>query len=177
MNFEELYEKYLNKTATEEEAAYVEAEIAKAKKLAAIIDEKDSARVIAPTEEKEVKSSVKAFLKKTKLRVVAIVLAAVLLLSALAVGGFFTAAMLKASANSVCDKNEAVELCKKWIADTHEGVKISDLRVTDVDRDLALHHGFSRAYYEYDVEIVYQGTEYEFWVDSASGEVRLVDRD
>ena len=34
------------------------------KKLAAIIDEKDSARVIAPTEEKEVKSSVKAFLKK-----------------------------------------------------------------------------------------------------------------
>ena len=99
------------------------------------------------------------------------------IISALAIGGFFIAVTVKASSNSVYDKNEAVELCKKWLADTHDNLKISDLYVVDAESDLALHHGFARAYYEYDIELRYQGTEYEFWVDSASGEIRLVDKD
>ena len=177
MNFEELYEKYLNKTATEEETAYVEAEIAKAKKLAAILDEKDSSRVIASTDDQTAKSSVKRFLKKTKMRVMAIVLAVTLSLAILLVGGFFAAASMKASANSAYDKQEAIELCKKWLFDAYEGVKSEDLRVEDVERELALHHGFARAFYEYDIEIKYRGNEYEFWVDSATGEIRLIDRD
>ena len=177
MNFEELYEKYLNKTATEEEVLYVESEIAKAKKLAALIDERDASRVIAPTESNTAKRSVKTFLKKTRLRVAAIVFVAMLVLSALAVGTFFTAATIKASSNSVCDKAEAIELCKKWMAEVYDCIKPEDLFVEEADRDLALHHGFSRAYYEYDIEINYRGNEYEFWVDSATGEVRLVDRD
>lgn len=177
MNFEELYEKYLNKTATEEEAAYVESEIAKAKALAAIIDEKDAARVIAPTDDKAAKTSVKRFLKKTKMRVVMLVLSLTLILAVLAVGGFYTVAASIASSNAVCDKKEAVELCKKWLFDAYDTVKPEDLRVEEVDRDLCLHHGISRAYYEYDVEIAFRGSEYEFWVDAATGEVRLVDRD
>ena len=40
MNFEELYEKYINGTATEEERAYVEAEIQKARRLTQLIDER-----------------------------------------------------------------------------------------------------------------------------------------
>lgn len=133
--------------------------------------------MVASTDEETVKSSVKTFLKKTKLRVALIVATIVLLIAALSVGGFFAAASIKASSNSAYDKSEAVEICKKWIADTHEGVKISDIIVEEADRDLALHHGFSRAYYEYDIELIYQGVEYEFWVDSTDGEVRLVDRD
>ena len=109
MNFEELYEKYLNKTATQEEIVYVESEIAKAKRLSAILDERDASRVIAPTETKTAKQSVKSFLKKTRLRVAAIVMIVTLLVSALAVGSFFTVATIKASSNSLCDKAEAIE--------------------------------------------------------------------
>lgn len=177
MKFEELYEKYLNKTATAEEVAYVEDEIAKAKKLAAILDEKDAARVIAPSEDKTVKHSVRRFLKKTALRIMAIVLAAVVLVSALGIGGFFAIASMKATSNSICDKSEAVELCKKWLSDAYEGVKADSLVVREVDRELALHRGFAKAYYEYDIEISHNGAQYEFWVDSFSGEVRLVDKD
>lgn len=177
MKFEELYEKYKNKTATEEEIAYVEEEIAKARKMAAIIDEQDASRAIAPAEEGVVKRSVKTFLKKTKLRVAILVLSVAVLLAVLLTGGFFIAAYAKASAGAVCDKAEAIELCKKWMTDAYDGVKASDLYVSEAERDLALHHGFSRVYFEYDIEIEYRGAEYEFYVDSASGEVRLVDRD
>ncbi|MBQ7364488.1 MAG: hypothetical protein IJW46_02695 [Clostridia bacterium] len=177
MNFEELYEKYINKTATEEEVKYVEEEIAKAKKLSLILEEADTKRAIAPAEKETVRRSVAAFLKKTKLRIAAIVLAAVVLLGALSVGGFFAAAAIKASANSVYDRDEAVALCQKWMTEAYENIHAGELRVSEVERDLALLHGFSRAYYEYDIEIEYKGTEYEFWVDAASGEVRLVDRD
>ena len=177
MNFDELYEKYQNNTATEAERAYVEAEIAKARKLAALIDEQDSRRAVAPAEKEKVTRYVAAFLKKTRLRVAAIVLAAFLCLSLLLTAGFFTALSLIASGNSPYNKEEAVELVKKWMVDSYGITDTGELRVTEVDKDLAMHHGFGRAYYEYDVEIRYQGNEYEFWVDATDGEVRLVDRD
>lgn len=177
MNFDELYEKYRNGSATEEERAYVESEISKARKLAAIIDEQDSKRVIEPAEEEKVKKSVNGFMRHTRIRIALVVTAILLLLSILCTVGFFAFAMIKASSNSVCTRDEAVERAKKWLADTYSDLRVEDLRVIEVDRDLALHHGLSRAYFEYDVEIEYNGNEYEFWIDSSDGEVRLVDRD
>lgn len=176
MKFEELHVKYQNNTATPEEIAYVEAEIAKAKALAAIIDEHDARHAIAPTEDENVKKSVKSFLKKTRHRIALFVLAGFLLLSSLGVGGFFTAASIKATSNSSYNKQEAIELCKKWVADTHPTVKADEIFVTDCERELVLHHGFSRAYYEYEIEIVYENLEYEFWVNAKTG-VSRVERD
>ena len=177
MNFEELYEKYTNGTATDEEKAFVEAEIQKAKRLAQIIDEQDSKRVIEEAREETVKSSVKSFMRHTKRRVAIIVSVALILLLAIGVGGFYGFAAIKAGSNSVCDRDEAIEMAKKWMYDTHEKLNPSDLRVTEVDTDLALHHGLSKVFFEYDIEIEYNGIEYEFWINSSSGEVRLVDKD
>ena len=98
-------------------------------------------------------------------------------LLAFGVGGFFAAASLKAASNSTVSKAEAVELCKKWLSDAYEGVKPDALAVDEAERELALHHGFSRADYEYEIEIFYNGVEYEFRVDSSTGELKLVDRD
>lgn len=177
MNFEELYEKYTNGTATEEERAYVEAEIQKAKRLTQIIDEQNSKRVIEEAREETVKSSVKSFMRHTKRRVAIIVSVALVLLIAIGVGGFYGLAAIKAAGNSVCNRDEAIEMAKKWMYDTHEKLDPNDLRVTEVDTDLALHHGFSKVFFEYDIEIEYKGTEYEFWINSSSGEVRLLDKD
>ena len=177
MNFDELYEKYKNGSASDEERAYVESEISKARKLAAIIDEQDNKRVIEPVEEEQVKRSVHGFMRHTRIRIALIVTAILLLLSLLCYAGFFGIAIFNASKNSVCDRNEATELAKKWLVQTYTDLKTDDIHVTEVERDLALHHGLARAYFEYDIEIYCNGTEYEFWVDSSDGEVRLVDRD
>lgn len=177
MNFEELYEKYINGSATDEEKAYVESEIQKARKLAEIIDAQDSKRVIEEAREETVKSSVKSFMRHTKRRVALIVGISLILLLAIGVGAFYGAAAIKAKGNSVCDRDEAIEMAKKWMYDTHEKLDPNDLRITEVDTDLALHHGFSKVFFEYDIEIEYKGTEYEFWINSSSGEVRLVDKD
>ena len=177
LNFDELYEKYKNGNATDEECEYVEAEIAKARRLAAIIDEQDGKRVIEPAKEEQVKKSVLGFMRHTKRRVALIATISLILLIAIGIGSFYGFAAIKASNRSVCDRDEAIELVKKWMHNTHEGIDLNDIRVIEVDTDLALHHGFSKVFFEYDVEIEYKGEEYEFWINSASGEIRLVDRD
>lgn len=177
MNFEELYEKYTNGTATDEEKAFVESEIQKAKKLAEIIDEQNSKRVIEEAREETVKKSLKSFMRHTKRRVALIVGLSLILLIAFSVGGFFGLAAIQANNNSVCDKYEAVELTKRWMYKTHEDIDFTKLRVLEVDSELALHHGFSKAFFEYDVELEYDGVEYEFKINSSTGEVWLDDRD
>ena len=167
MNFDELYEKYKNNTATAEERALVEEEIAKAKKLAAILDEQDAKRVIAPTENETVTKSVKSFLHRTKVRITVIVLAIAILVAGLALGGFFTTAAILAGNNSVCNRDEAVELAKKAVTEFVGTSSDLELRVTEVDRDLVLHRGISKAHYEYEIEIrIYKnGTTREFDVE------------
>ena len=177
MNFEELYEKYINGTATEEERAYVEAEIQKARRLTQLIDEQDSKRVIEEAREETVKKSLKSFMRHTKRRVAIIVGVALILLLAIGVGTFYGLAAIRAHSNSVCDRDEAIELAKKWMHDTHESIDLKDIRITEVDTDLALHHGFSKVFFEYDIELEYKGVEYEFWINSSSGEIRLIDQD
>lgn len=177
MNFDELYEKYRNGSATEEEREYVEAEISKARKLAAIIDEQDAKRVIKPAEEETVKRSVSGFMRHTRIRIAITVASILLLIALLSCSIFFGVAHIVASGNSVCNREEAVELAKKWIATAYSNVNATDMRVLEIDRDLALHHGIAKAFFEYDIEIEYNGVEYKFWIDSSDGEVRLVDRD
>ena len=63
MSFEKLYEKYRNGTASEEEIAYVEEEIAKARKLGEILEaaEKEKGAILTSGEENE-KSAAHAIL-------------------------------------------------------------------------------------------------------------------
>jgi len=176
MNFEELYEKYQNKTATEEEIAYVEGEIAKARRLSAILDEQDQRRAIKPADEETTERSVRRFLKKTRIRIALTAALALVLLAALLFGGVYTYALIGATNRSRLSRDEAAALCcellvEKGYADSTDGMRV------EIERDLALHHGLSRAYFEYDVEISYEGREYEFYVDATGSEARLVEID
>ena len=90
MKFEELYEKYLDGTATEEEREYVEGEIEKARKLNDILDRQDARRVIEPVEEDEVKKAQKAFNFKALIRTVVVVTVVFLLMAGGVLGGVFS---------------------------------------------------------------------------------------
>ncbi len=176
MNFEELYEKYQNNTATEEERAYVESEIAKAKKLSAIIDEHDARHALEKADESTVKSSVKRFLKRTKIRVAIIVTAALILLFALTIGALAAIAAVKANENGKIDRNEAIALCEDYMVREFAADK-NALRVEESGGEINFAHGFNRVFYEYEIEIEYQGRDYEFWVSGATGDIRLQEID
>ena len=86
MNFDQVYEKYINGTATEKEKAYIESEIAKARKLSEIIDRMDAQRVIEPADADKVRKAAKTMKKKFGLRVLIISISALLVLALVAVG-------------------------------------------------------------------------------------------
>ncbi len=177
MNFDVVYEKYLNGTATEEEKAYIEAEIAKAKKLNAIIDSMDAKRAIAPAETEEVKRATRTMKKRFGLRVLAIVLAVLIGATVIVVGTMVGYVHVKASGRAQYNRSDCIELAKKSIAD-HSDVVSTELFVGDVDREVRFYNGkFSDATYVYEIEVHKGAVEYEVTVNTATGQAVIVDVD
>lgn len=177
MNFDVVYEKYINGTATEEEKAYIEAEIAKAKKLSAIIDNKDAARVIVPAETAEVKRATKTMKKRFGLRVFVIVLAVLVGMTVIVAGSVFGYVHAKASGRAQYTKSECIELAKKSVAEHSDAVSTAII-VGEVDRDVRFYNGkFSDATYVYEIEVHKGGAEYEVAVNTATGQAVIVDVD
>lgn len=177
MNFDKVYEKYVNGTATEEEKVYIEAEIAKARKLSAIIDEMDSKRVIEPAETEEVKKATKTMKRKLGTRVIVIALSVLLSLMLIVMGTAFTYVNIKASGKAEYTKDECVEFAKKCVND-HSNVISTNLTVTDVERDIRFYDGkLSRATYIYEIEVRKGTVEYEVEVNTATGEAVILDVD
>lgn len=179
MNFDELYEKYQRGEATEEEKNYVEGEIAKARKLAAIIDAADAKRVIEPAERETVKKAKKAFTVRATVRTVLIAVILLLLAAVAVTGSVFGVATHYAKTNAVVTREQAVELAKKYVAEYDTG--ITHLTLSEVDRELIWDGGLKKAYYEYEIELERSGNgrlvEYELLVDARTGAVTLTDVD
>ena len=177
MNFEKVYEKYLNGTATEEERQYIEQEIQKARKLSMILDEVDARRVIQPAEQDEVKTATKRMKKQLGLRVIVITLAVLLAVTLFVSGTLFAYVNIKASSGVLYDKAESIELAKKSVND-HSDAASSDLVIVDVERDLRFDNGkISRAYYVYEIEVRKGVVEYEVEINTHTGKAVIVDVD
>ena len=177
MNFDKVYEKYVNGTATEEEKAYVEAEIEKARKLSVIIDEMDAKRVIAPAKTEEVKKARKTMKKKFGICVVVISLTVLVSLALIITGTLFAYVNIKASGKAEYTKDECIELAKKSVNDHSDAVS-TNLVVFEVDRDLRFYDGkLSRATYVYEIDVRKGFVEYEVEVNTATGEAVIVDVD
>ena len=177
MNFDQVYEKYINGTATEEEKAYVEAEIAKARKLSEIIDSMDAKKVIEPADSDKVRNATKTMKKKFGLRVL-IISVSVLLILTLAIAGSIAAYVnVKASGAAEYSKEECFELAKKSVNDHSDSVS-TDLIIVEWERDLRIVNGkLSKAVYVYEIEVRKGYVEYEVEVNSKTGEAIIVDVD
>ena len=177
MNFDIVYEKYINGTATEEEKVYIEAEIAKARKLNAIIDSMEAKRPIAPAETEEVKRATKTMKKRFGLRALAIVLAVLIGATVLAVGTGVGYVHVRASSRAQYNRADCIELAKKSVAD-HSDVVSTELFVGDVDREIRFYNGkLSDATYVYEIEVHKGSVEYEVTVNTATGQAVIVDVD
>lgn len=178
MKFEELYEKYLDGTATEEEREYVEGEIEKARKLNDILDRQDARRVIEPVEEDEVKKAQKAFNFKALIRTVVVVTVVFLLMAGGVLGGVFGTAAVSAKEAIKISREEASEIAKNHVVN-NLGVTV-EVRVVEINSDIQVEFNLKKSYYEYDVDLVdANGFEYELIVNSIDGSVVVddIDRD
>ena len=117
MNFDKVYEKYVNGTASEEEKLYIEEEISKARKLSEIIDEMDAKRVIEPADTEEVKKATRFMRKKFSIRVLVISISVLVALSLLTTGALFAYVNGKASQIEKYTKEECMEFAKKSVHD------------------------------------------------------------
>lgn len=177
MNFDQVYEKYINGTATEEEKVYIESEIAKARKLSEIIDTMDAKRVIEPADSDKVKKAAKTMKKKFGLRALIISISALLVLALIAIGSVIAYVNVKASLASEYSKEECFELAKKSVND-HSDLVSTDLTVVEWEKDLRIIDGrLSKAIYIYEIEVRKGYVEYEIEVNSKTGEAVIVDVD
>ncbi len=174
MNFEKAFENYKNGTATEEERAYVENEIAKARKINEAIEAMDSKRVVEKAESDDVKKAIKKMKVKTAVRIAiisAIVVVALALIASISAVIYVNST---ASGKAEFTKSECIEAAKQVVSET-AGAS-AELRVRDVERDIRFEYGKpSSAKYYYEIEIAVGYMEYEVLVDSITGKAVIVD--
>ncbi len=178
MSFEALYEKYQNGTATPEEVAYVEEEIAKARKMSEIL-ENFQTPVLEEASVEVVKKAKKSFNLKTALRTLAIVLVVLVVSAGAVLGGVFGTAITAASDSQTISKEYAGEIAK-WEVVNRDGIVFSgEPIIYNIERELKIVDGnFKQSYYKYNVEIRTQnGYEIEIEIDGRNGQVLKFDLD
>lgn len=176
MNFDELYEKYTNGTATDEEKRYVEEEIAKARKLSEILDSADAKRVIEPADKETVKKARKRVGRRAVMMVTVISAAVILVLSILASAVVYASASHYASRGVEYTKSDAGEIAKRAVINYVSSVT-GEIMVTDIDRELEIRSDLKKSFYVYEVSVRHNGVEYEIEVDPRSGTARIADID
>ena len=183
MDFEKIYQKYKDGTATEEEKKLVEEEIRKAKMINDLLEEKseeESAEncdvVSKQFDSQKIKEALKYFNIKQFIKTTVIVVVVVVALSVLAVGTIFGIAFYNANASENITQEQAVALAKESMA-TYLGTTPDKIMVGEVDKDIEMSLNLTKSRYVYEVEMTYPDGEYTFVVNTESGYVRIDDFD
>ena len=178
MNFDELYEKYKNGSASPEERAYVEEEIAKARRLSSILDEIDAKRVVETADRETVRRARKRFDKRMTVKIVSIVVACLLLVFTVTSASIFGIAASAAKNAQEYDISSASDRALKCVSDYLHAS--GDLAVSDFDRELDVKFPkLKDSIYIYNITVSNSknGIDYEIEVNSVTGASRLVDID
>lgn len=194
MSFEKLYEKYMNGTASEEEIAYVEEEIAKARKLGEILESSENGNgAILPCGKENEKSAangifadadaeqVKKARKKHRLRSSVLTLCISLLSAALVAcavaGAIFGTAIGSAKKNAKITEMQAKTIALEYYsANCSSSEATGEAYVKDFEKDLEFTKKLKNSYYKYTLAVGrLGGYKIEIEIDSRSGAVTLVD--
>ena len=190
MNYEEAFKNYENGTATEEEKAFVKAELEKAKALASIIDDDKVVETPSPILEADVEE-IKTAKKQFKIKHLLFALGAVAMLLAMVgaiLGGVFGYAASSAKKQVTVNKTKAVEIGRAelldWLNDMRSDINnqlglpagtlmytIEEIRAEDVDVDFNYELPLDESYYIYKVEFEARDTDYKVFIDSRGGRV------
>lgn len=177
MNFEEAYQKVVDGTATDEEAAFVGREIVNAQKVTALLEMNEPPRpLLAETDTETVQRARKRHILRTTIRIVVIVVVSLGVIAGATLGIIFGTAGHAAKKSAVLSRDEATEAAIAYIAD-YTGKDAQQFVVHDVDRHLDMSDGLTKAERLYEVELRDGEREYEVNVNAVSGYVVITDVD
>lgn len=172
MNFDELYKKYKDNSATDEERAYVEAEIEKAKSISRILNTDEPERkekTVKLSDVDIIKRAKKKFNNKNTLKTIIIVCISLFVIGALTVGGIAAAIFISANRSMTVTEKEAIEIARNIVAE-HEGIEDTDsIMVGDVDTDIEIRSNLFNSYFRYDIEVACDGYGYEVIINANTG--------
>ena len=180
MDFKEIYKKYLDGTATDEETAFVEAEIEKASLVNGVIIE--NAKTNVNTDKKE-KTKKKKTLRQT-LKTIIICIVVILIISIVAFATVYNLSVSSAVDNIKVQPEDAKESALEYTymyARDHYGYSGSMEQLlsgqeADV-RDLMFKFPFKDCYYVYEYEFIAGNMEFDVHVNSSTGMPYIVDID
>lgn len=181
MNFDEVYKKYKNGSANDEEKSFIEAEIEKARKISALLDSEITVKdesgneIFQDADSELIKKAKKAFMKKTTFRTIIIVVLSIVVIAGLVAGIIFGTAYYCASTNSVITEDDATEIgreCMTEYVGTSEG-----LVIRSVERELEPELKLNDSIFVYDIHIEFESLQYKIEVSSVSGYAKIVDID
>jgi hypothetical protein len=189
MNYEDAFKNYENGTATEEEKAFVRAELEKAKSLGNILDAEvvEQPSPITQAEVTEIKKAKKHFKIKHILFALG-ALALVIVMVGAILGGVFGSAAVSAKKQITVSTGEAVEIGKvellDWLNDMRNdsngqlqlpggtfNYTIDEIRYEDIDTDFVYELPLGDSHYVYKIEFEVRDTDYKVHVDSRDGKV------
>lgn len=177
MDFEKIYDKYLNNEATDEEIKYIEQEINKAKKLNEIIDKMENANIFNEADIKDVKKAKKAYNKKKILQTIFISLSILIVMFLATFGIVYNVGSNYASKTMSITYEDAKSISINYILNYNDDIKINDLRIVDVSRKLELSSKLSKSYYKYNVDIVCKYEAYEIEINATTGLVLDINKE
>lgn len=177
MNFETLYQKYKDGTATEEERAFVESEIEKARKVSAFLDEEaHDAPVLNDISPETIKEAKKSFNYRTTIRTIVITICSVAMLAVVALGAIFGTAYFSANNAKILTQEEAVNAAKALLLEI-TGIEANEQIVRETDMDLEIGRSLTNSVFFYEIEIVCGEYEYQVDVSSKTGYAVISDRE
>ncbi len=170
MKFEELYKKYQNGTATREERAYVENELAMANEITEIVN---SGPQIAKADEDDIKKIKKTFRWKTFFITGIVTTLVIIVVVGIVLGVLFGVSVPAAKKNIKLNRNQAIEIA---IAELEKAASSYGefLRIDDCDLDLEIESPLQDSYYKYEIELNTKlGYEITYHVSAKDGQVYL----
>lgn len=172
MDFESVYKKYSDGNATDEERAFVEQELEKARKMTEIIDHYESVHSTSEKSDSElVKKAQKRYAKKSVLRVLVICCTVLVIATAIVLASVFGVAFGSANKNINYSQTNAEQIALDYVIKNF-GYQTTKPVIASSEKEIQYSSNLKDSVYVYDVKI-YVGyvNELEITVSAKTGKV------
>lgn len=177
MDFENAYKKYKDGVATDEETAFVEQELEKARKMTEFIDAYESKKAISDDcDEDKIRRAQKKYAKKNTLKILLISIAVLFVSAAIIISAVFGTAFGSANKNRNYSQTQAEQIALDYVAREYGGS--AKIAVEKSEKSIEYSSDIRYSVYVYDVKVrIGFLTEVEITINSKTGEVVKVEID
>lgn len=174
MNFDQIYEKLKNGSASAEEIAFLDAEIEKLRKInedaLTLTDEREA-------EMKAVRAAKKRHVVKTVFKYIIICIISLCVIAAAICAAIFIPACSAADKVDVVGRGDALAIAREYLSEMVEE-DVSKYVVRDIDKEIRINGRLKNSVYVYEIRLrSMTGIEYTLEVSTKSGYVQITDID